>query len=957
MRTAFCIPIFVALVSVAQADRTEQRLSVTIPLAEHTITETGSGHCVHVEGCGTLHEPGAPQLPVRIFSIAVPPGAEVVGVSYTAADPVLLPTRCDVAPAPVWEPIGPPNAQARSAEQQRFDANHAAIYGNDELYPAAPVEFVRTAGYRGYNLADVRVVPLAYRPVSGELLRYEDIVVHVDYRLAEQHRAPDAMPSLAIRRNAEDFVLNYDQTSDWYTEQRLREAGVYEFVIVTPEALASSVASLVAWEQQKGRGTQVVTTEWIAANYTGVDLAEQIRNFLRDKYSTGDWGIEYLLLAGHYDDVPMRLVWQDLGYGMPRTDTYYAELTLPDSQSWDSDGDGRYAEDEDAIDFYSELNVGRIPWSDPAIVQHICEKSVAFEQNADPTFKQNILLLGSFYWADTDCAVLMETIGDLPQLAGWTDVRMYELGYSGYPMDYDITNANVVSEWSSNRYAVVSWCGHGSPTSAHRMYPTSTTPAFIMSANCPVLDDDHPSIVFADSCYTSSPAHASLGRAMLNQGAVGYVGATQVAGGRRVWEKPADGSSQTLNYLFNGYVTSGFYTQGEALRRALRETYLQGAWRWPKYEVLEWGALYGNPDLDIGVHPGVHIQFPDGLPDHVAPGAAAVIPVRIDPVQDTLVDGSATLHYRIDGGAFQAVPLASLGNKDYEAVLPALCCGDTPEFYVSASGEQSGPVTQPANAPGEAFTATVGTHTAVYHDDFEVFNSWMVENLGSTDGMWQREVPVNDPANPYDPISDADGSGKCALTANRFGDSDVDGGGVRATSPVVDMTAENITLRYSFYLYAEDQTASDYLLVEVSDNGLAGPWTELVRHLRNNGLSWRTDSFTGDELQALGISLTDQMHVRFTAYDGGADSPVEAGLDAFEVLSFGCVNAGPGDMDANCTVDLDDYSIFCDCIGGPQETTPPPSCAAGDFSSGDLTADGDMDLEDYAAFQTAFGVN
>jgi hypothetical protein len=646
---------------------------------------------------------------------------------------------------------------------------------------------------------------------------------------------------------------------------------------------------LVAWEQQKGRGVQMVTTQWITTNYAGVDLAQRIRSFLRDKYSATDWGIEYVLLVGHYGDLPMRVVWQDLGYGYPQTDTYYAELSLPDNQSWDTDGDGRYAEDEDEIDFYTEVAVGRIPWSEPAIVQHICQKSVLFEQNDDPSYKQNILFLGSLIWPDTDDAVLMETIAALPHMADWTDVRMYEEGYSAYPMDFDLTRTNVVSEWSSGKYAVVDWGGHGSPTSAHRYYPDM--PAFIRSADCAVIGDDYPSIVFATSCYTSSPYHASLGREMLYQGAVGYVGATQVAGGRKGWEVPADGSSQTLNYLFTGYVTSGDYTQGEALQLALRETYLQGAWRWPKYEVLEWGALYGNPDLGVRALPAVRIQFPDGLPERIAPGAETSIAVRIDPVEDTLVAGSAALHYRLDGGAFQAVPLNPLGDDDYEAVLPPTSCDHVPEFYVSALGAVSGMVTQPANAPAEVFDTEVGTFAIVFHDDFEQMTGWMIDWLGATDGQWDRDVPVNDPNWAYDPLSDADGSGKCALTANRPGNSDVDGGGVRLYSPLLDMTAEGITLRYRFYLYAEDQTEPDYLLVEISSNGMNGPWREVVRHIRNNGLSWRIDSFTAAELQALGIPLTDQMHVRYTAYDGGSDHVVEAGLDAFEVLSFGCVTA------------------------------------------------------------------
>jgi hypothetical protein len=924
----------------AQADQAERRVSVAIPLPAHTIEGTDSGRLVHMEGFGVLREPGAPQLPVRIFPIAIPPGAEVVRVSYTAADPVALPLRDAVVPAPIWEPIGHEKRQARAAEQQRFDATYAAIYGTDEPYPAAPVQFLRTASYRGYDLVDIQVTPLAHRPLSGQLLRYTDITVHVDYRLPEQRSMPVRESSPAVEASARDLILNYDQASPWYAGQEPRGSDHYEFVVITLEELVDAIAPLVTWEQQKGRSVQVVTTQWIAGNYTGVDLAAQIRNFLREKFSADAWGIEHVLLVGHYYDLPMRQVWQDLGYGRPFTDTYYAELSLPDDQSWDKDGDGNYAEDDDEIDFYTEVSVGRIPWSNPAVVQHIAEKSIQFEQDLDPTYKQNILLAGSFFWPDTDTAVLMEAIAALPHLADWTDHRMYEVGYSTYPMDNDISHARFVSEWSGNKYAVVSWAGHGGPFVAARYYYGA--PEFINSDDCAVLDDDHPSIVFADSCYTSIPP-ANLGREMLHHGAVGYVGATQVAGGRRGWQTPADGSSQTLNYLFTGHVTSGIYTQGEALQLALRQTYLQAAWRWPKYELLEWGALYGNPDLGVSSTPALHIQFPDGLPGHVMPDVETRFAVRIDAVQDTLIVDSATLHYRADGGTFQATPLNWLGDKRYQAVLPPTDCDEVPEFYVSAAGVRSGTVSRPANAPDEFFTSAVGTFAAIFHDDFEQDRGWLVDSPSAADGNWERGVPVNDPSWPYDPFSDADGSGQCYLTANRFGDSDVDAGSVRLISPLVSMIMEDVTLRYSYYLYADDQTDVDYLLVEVSSNDLAGPWQELARYIRNNGLSWRTDSFSAAELQALGIDLTGRMRVRFTAHDGGSGSIVEAGVDAFEIQRFSCLS-GPAVPAGRVPAD---------------SFTPGPPVTLDKVSGGRITLDWNAscvltDL-DYAVYEGAIG--
>ena len=65
------------------------------------------------------------------------------------------------------------------------------------------------------------------------------------------------------------------------------------------------------------------------------------------------------------------------------------------------------------------------------------------------------------------------------------------------------------------------------------------------------------------------------------------------------WNDPLDGSSQSLDYYFTTTVTSGNYTQGSGHQSALRTMYTQGLWYMTRFEMFEWGALWGNPDLRI----------------------------------------------------------------------------------------------------------------------------------------------------------------------------------------------------------------------------------------------------------------------------------------------------------------------------------------------------------------------
>ncbi len=392
-----------------------------------------------------------------------------------------------------------------------------------------------------------------------------------------------------MEQRAKSLILNYQQAQDWYPLNSAQR-GLYEFVLITTSALESVAADLVDWEIIKGRTATVVTTEWIGTNYTGVDLAQKIRNFLREKYPTAEWGIEDVCLVGAMANVPMRHVYDD-----PDTDLYYAELSLPDNQSWDANSNQEYLGPGDSTDFYSEVNIGRIPWSTVSIVQHIVEKTIAFEMTDDPSFKKNVLLIGTYFWDDTDNAVMMEAKVDQPGMEDWTMTRMYEVPQSSYPSDYNASFANVQSVWSTNTFAFVNWAGHGSATECYELYPSQP---FVDTTICPLLDDNFPAIIFADACSNSETSEISIGARMMERGGVGFVGSTRIAYGCPGWSGPMDGSSQSLDYFFSSGVMSGGMTQGEAMQYALTQVYQMNGWDYPEMEMCEW-TLYGNPNLGM----------------------------------------------------------------------------------------------------------------------------------------------------------------------------------------------------------------------------------------------------------------------------------------------------------------------------------------------------------------------
>jgi len=524
---------------------------------------------------------------------------------------------------------------------------------------------------------------------------------------------------------------------------------------------------------------------------------------------------------------------------------------------------------------------------------------------------------------------------------------MYEKNpgaWSAYDCDYPLLHENVMSVWPAGEYAFVNWAGHGSPTSTHIM--GLGAPAFITSSDCPLLNDDYPAIVFAAACSNSDTDSVNIGQAMMQRGAVGFLGATKVAFGFHDWDDPYDGTTASMDYFFTTRVTSGDYTQGAAHQWALREMYTHGLWYYDKYETFEWGALWGNPNLGMTAALALGIVLPDGAPDYLAPGVPATIAVRIEEGTESVLPDSATLHYRFDGGTFLTDQLTPLGGNLYEAVVPPATCDATPEFYFSVTGDGGTTVYNPSGAPEERYAAEVATVTAILDDNCETDQGWTVENVDLVGGAWERGIPIGG-GDRGDPPSDFDGSGRCYLTDNRVGNSDVDGGPTMLISPLLDLSITlDPVLRYARWWYNDDLD-EDRLVVEVSDDD--GESWALIESVPD------TEGWVEREVY-LGayVSLTSQVRLRFSAADTPNNSVDEAAIDAVSIVDIWCVMADDGDFDDDDDVDLTDFAVFTQCLGGPGVTTPPPGCHPADFSAADFEGDGDVDLGDYQAFVVNF---
>lgn len=237
--------------------------------------------------------------------------------------------------------------------------------------------------------------------------------------------------------------------------------------------------------------------------------------------------------------------------------------------------------------------------------------------------------------------------------------------------------------------------------------------------------------------------------------------------------------------------------------------------------------------------------------------------------------------------------------------------------------------------------APVNQLATVFFDSFDTNLGWTASRgSGTTDGDWERGVPVGNANNyGFNPPFASGGSGSAYVTKNTdpaagATTSDVDGGAVILTSPAINASRGQITICFDYYLALSEVGGAtpDGLYVEVSGNGTAGPFTRVatITTPSGTGCIWNTFTLSTSQLATAGVTNQSDVRIRFLASDFNSpnQSTVEAGIDNVRVQTGNplpdCNNNGVADA-----VDISSgTSIDCNNNGIPDECDIASSVAA-----------------------------
>ena len=609
--------------------------TISIPLNfpsfnEFEISLIDNYHLIRHQDFSLMTNPGKPQLPVKNFIINLPEETKLISIDFQKNSLRFLEGTFNIIPSANIVSFDTSNINENDFLKNLWMNNFLKVYNSDSQYPEQMITKVRQGFFRGISYFSVSICPFLYFPESKSLAYCEKGEIVLNYEIPKNDSDGEHFEGQIVDNFAQMGELHY--TTEPINEVKAEQ---YDYLIITTDELIESIDSsnFISWKNFLGYNIKILSiSDEIISQQDGDDLPQKIRNFLRENYQ--QWGIKYVLIVGDHETIPMRYCYPDSQNhrfdifdwtsGEVPTDYYYADLSLPDSESWDQDSDGYFGEfQDDNPDFLADVYVGRIPTSNPSRVTYTLNKIVTFESDTSE-WKQSALHAGAFFyftneentgWPAMDGAESLdyfeETIMQDWTISHYSEQSGLEPSTIKWPA---LTQGSFTSDWRTGKYAIVNWQGHGWTTGVSRKVwifddgdevPEANEMSWKSFINVNSgLDDDYPSIVTAVSCYVGCPEKDTSGNLAIklltdpNLGAaVGIVSSARSPYGEVDWPT-TPGGSDSIMYEFNKNIIHNNKSIGDALYESkyfCTTNYGWGSW-YESHDMFTFN-LFGDPSM------------------------------------------------------------------------------------------------------------------------------------------------------------------------------------------------------------------------------------------------------------------------------------------------------------------------------------------------------------------------
>ncbi len=384
------------------------------------IREGDYGGMVSFKDGELIGEPGLPALPRLGRSIPLPAEAVPVRVRVVNVTFETLPGSFKVAP------VQPPAILCLRSVPDPVEPDWL-VYQQERFYPESLCIIAGQGEWGERSMVALLIAPVQYLPAKGLLRRVKEMRVAVEY-----------------------------EPGSGYMPRRLRDGEGLSYLVVTGRGLDTVFSDLCRWRWLTGLSAGVRDIDWILARYPGRDGAERLRNYL--KICARDSGLEYLLLGGDVEIVPVRKAFafaSNAGIHLREDslpcDLYYADL----NGDWDENQNQVFGEVADRIDLYPDIYVGRTPVKDAGEARAFINKVISYEQPGDGRYQHRAVFSAAVLWDEpyTDGAVAKERIR-LRCLPEHFDVRTLYESRTRITVDTALVMLDA-------GFGIFNHCGHG----------------------------------------------------------------------------------------------------------------------------------------------------------------------------------------------------------------------------------------------------------------------------------------------------------------------------------------------------------------------------------------------------------------------------------------------------------------------------------------------------------------
>ena len=400
------------------------------------MTPQGEQFIVNVPDMAPMLEAGCPNLPTFPIPAIIGDRAEmtvnVIDAQYTDyANMSIAPSKGNIS---------------RQINPDDVPYTYGEMYQQDAFWPASQAYLEAPYILRDFRGQNIMVRPFAYNPITKTLRVYTHMTIAMTKVSDNGQNQKVTRRSSAIKTSPE-FKSSYNRRYINFSAAEAKypfveDAG--EMLVICADQFLAGMEEFVAWKNQSGRPTTLVSVTEVGGNNTDV-----IKNYISNLYNNQEHNLIYVLLVGDYEHITP----QPFQYNDGTSPTQYSDI-------WFGQLEGN--------DNYPEVFVGRFSVQTDAHLANHVNKVLYYERDmpGDITWGNQGLGIGSTHegsgghFGEYD-NLHIDFIRDTLLHYTYTDVTDLHQGGTGASNATATGISNVVNQGVS----IINYCNHGSETS------------------------------------------------------------------------------------------------------------------------------------------------------------------------------------------------------------------------------------------------------------------------------------------------------------------------------------------------------------------------------------------------------------------------------------------------------------------------------------------------------------